>query len=182
MGDYVMDAGEGRELSALASRWWLFLLMGIAAVVVGMILVLDLVVAVETLALFIALGLAFTGVGELLSMDRYRSAWSIASGVLLIVAAIVALIWPGITLWALAVVTAIGLLLSGSLRVGAALADKPRGWGWLLAGGALSLVAGVLALAWPGATVLVLALLLGIRTLIFGVTEIAFALLLRNDS
>lgn len=181
MGDFAMDAGDGRDLAAVQSRWWLFLLMGIAAVIVGMILVLDLVVAVETLALFIALGLAFTGIGELLSMDRYRSAWSIAAGVFLIVATVITLVWPGITLWALAVVTAVGLLLSGSLRVGAALADAPRGWGWLLAGGLLSLVAGVLALFWPGATVLVLALLLGIRTLIFGVSEIAFALLLRND-
>ena len=46
----------------------------------------------------------------------------------------------------------------------------------------LSVVAGVLALAWPGATVLVLAILLGIRTLFFGLAEIAFALTLRQFS
>jgi uncharacterized membrane protein HdeD (DUF308 family) len=181
LGDYVLDArGGGDDLSAMASRWWAFLLMGIAAVVVGVILVLDLVVAVETLALLIALGLAFTGVGELIGMGRYRSAWSIAAGILLIGAAVVALVWPGITLWALAVVTAFGLLLSGALRVGAAMADKPRGWGWILAGGVLSLVVGVMALSWPGATVLVLAILLGIRMIIFGAVEIAFAMTLRE--
>jgi len=44
----------------------------------------------------------------------------------------------------------------------------------------LSLVVGVMALSWPGATVLVLAILLGIRMIIFGAVEIAFAMTLRE--
>jgi len=168
------------ELKEASSRWWLFLVLGIASVVLGMVLLFDLVVAVETLALFVAFGLIFTGFEELLGSGRYRRALSMTAGLFLIVAGIVAMAWPGITLWALAVVTAIGLIFSGAVRVTAALIDRPEGWGWLLAGGVASLVIGVMAIVWPGVTVLALALLLGIRMIVFGAAEIASAMQLRS--
>lgn len=182
MSDYSMPmGGTGRSvLTAQASRWWVFLLLGLASVVLGTILLFDLVAAVETLALLVAFGLWFNGMGEIVGAGRYHGGWSIAAGVFLIAGGIVAVVWPGITLWALAVVTGIDLLLSGGSRVAGAMADKPRGWGWLLAGGVLSLVAGVLALAWPGITILVLAILLGIRLIMFGAAELAFAWALRD--
>lgn len=180
MGDYVMDRGADPVASAAAAKWWLFLLMGIAAVVIGVLLLFDLVAAVETLALLVAFGLIVTGVGELVGSGRYRNAFTVAAGVLLIVSGILAVAWPDITLWALAVVTAFGLLLSGGFRLAAALMDRPDGWGWLLAGGLLSVVAGVFALAWPDATILVLAILLGIRMVMYGAVEIWFALGLRQ--
>jgi uncharacterized membrane protein HdeD (DUF308 family) len=179
MGEWVMDARRS-QLKAASSRWWMFLVLGIAAVVVGLILLFDLVTAVRTLVVFVSIGLIFTGLGELSAASRYRTFLSTAAGVLLIVAGIVALVWPDITLWALAVVTGIGLLTSGAVRLAAAIGDKPDGWGWLMVGGALSLVVGVLALAWPGATVLVLAILLGVRLVVYGAVEIAFALGLRD--
>jgi uncharacterized membrane protein HdeD (DUF308 family) len=179
MGEWVMDVRRS-DLKAATSRWWMFLVLGVAAVVVGLILLFDLVAAVGTLAAFVAFGLIFTGLGELTAASRYRTVLSVAAGVLLIAAGVVALAWPDITLWALAVVTGIGLLLSGAVRLGAALGDKPDGWGWLMVGGILSLVVGIVALAWPGATVLVLALLLGFRLVVFGAVEIAFALGLRD--
>jgi uncharacterized membrane protein HdeD (DUF308 family) len=100
--------------------------------------------------------------------------------VFLIVAGIVAMSWPDITLWALAVVTALGLIFSGAVRVTAALMDRPDGWGWLFAGGIISLIIGGMAIAWPAVTVLALAILLGIRLIVFGAVEIGSALQLRN--
>jgi uncharacterized membrane protein HdeD (DUF308 family) len=179
MGDYMMDA-RSNVLREQVSRWWLFMLLGVAAVVVGIILVLDLAVAVETLALLIAIGLIFTGLGELVGVDRYRTGLSIAAGIGLIAAGVVTMVWPGITLWVLAVIVAVGLLVSGSARIAGALMYDVDGRGWLLLGGALSVVVGIMALAWPGATVLVLGLLLGIRMVIYGAVEIAYALALRE--
>jgi uncharacterized membrane protein HdeD (DUF308 family) len=123
----------------------------------------------------------FTGVGELMGGSRYGSSTlSVVAGVVLIVAGIVALSWPGITLWALAVVTGLGLIVSGAVRITAALMDRFDGWGWLFIGGLLSLVVGIMAIAWPNVTVLALALLLGIRMVIFGAVEIASAMQLRT--
>jgi len=179
-GGFEAGLPSSEDLRAASSRWWLFLIVGIASVVLGAILLFDLVVAVRTLALFIAFGLIFSGVEELLGYSRYRRAWSVAAGILLIVAGFVAMFWPGITLWALAVVTALGLIVSGALRVTAALIDRPGGWVWLFAGGLVSLVVGGMALVWPDVTVLALAILLGIRMIIFGIAEIASAMQLRT--
>ena len=57
---------------------------------------------------------------------------------------------------------------------------RVEGWGWLLAGGVLSVVIGFLAIAWPDVTVLALGLLLGIRMLLFGISEIAFGFALHD--
>jgi len=179
-GSYEAGMPSSEDLREASSRWWLFLIVGIASVVLGLILLFDLVVAVETLALFIAFGLIFSGVEELLGASRYRRSFSVAAGVLLIVAGIVAMAWPDITLWALAVVTAIGLIVSGAVRVTAALIDRPHSWFWLFVGGLASLVVGGMAIAWPDVTVLALAILLGIRMVVFGVVEIASALQMRS--
>lgn len=48
------------------------------------------------------------------------------------------------------------------------LAEVGSYWGWLLALGVLSLAAGVLVLAWPGATIRVIATLFGLQLLILG--------------
>ena len=188
MSQYATSGGFGEfdvptreELRRASSRWWLFLIVGIVSVVIGAILVLDLVVAVETLALFVAFGLIFTGVEELLGSSRYgHRTMAIVGGIALIVAGIVALSWPSITLWALAVVTALGLIVAGAVRITAALMDREEGWAWLFVGGLVTLLIGIMAIGWPDVTVLVLALLLGIRLIVFGAVEIASAMQLKS--
>jgi uncharacterized membrane protein HdeD (DUF308 family) len=49
------------------------------------------------------------------------------------------------------------------------LARLGRHWGWLLAYGVLTLLAGLFVLAWPGATLLVLAVLFGVQLVISGI-------------
>jgi uncharacterized membrane protein HdeD (DUF308 family) len=83
-------------------------------------------------------------------------------------------------LWALAVVVGINLIVSGVARIMGAVQLRVEGWGWLLFGGILSLVIGVLALVWPDATILVLGILLGLRILLFGIAEIMFGLALHD--
>jgi len=51
-----------------------------------------------------------------------------------------------------------------------------RHWGWVLAYGILTLVAGVVVLAWPGETLLVLAVLFGIQLIVSGIFRFVAAL------
>jgi uncharacterized membrane protein HdeD (DUF308 family) len=44
-----------------------------------------------------------------------------------------------------------------------------RHWGWLLAYGILTLLAGVFVIAWPGATLLVVAVLFGVQLIVSGI-------------
>jgi uncharacterized membrane protein HdeD (DUF308 family) len=50
-----------------------------------------------------------------------------------------------------------------------------RHWGWLLAYGVLTVIAGVAALAWPGETLLVVAVLFGIQLIFSGVFRLVAA-------
>ena len=179
MGDFMWPE-ERAGLERESSRWWVFLALGAVSAVLGLILMFDLFAAVTTLALLAAVGLIVTGMGELISAGRYRSALGIVAGVVLIVGGLLAAAWPDITLWVLAFVTGVGLVISGVARIVGALSLRVEGWGWLLFAGILSLVVGVMALAWPDATILVLGLLLGIRMLLFGISEIFFGLALHH--
>ncbi len=44
-----------------------------------------------------------------------------------------------------------------------------RNWGWLLAYGIITLIGGIFVLAWPGPTVVVLAVLFGIQLIVVGI-------------
>lgn len=178
--DEFMWPEERVGLDRASSKWWAFLALGVVSVIVGFLLVLDLFAAVATLALLVALGLVVSGIGELMTAGRYRSVLGIVAGVVLVVGGVLAAVWPDITLWALAVVVGINLIVSGVARIMGAVQLRVEGWGWLLFGGILSLVIGVLALVWPDATILVLGILLGLRILLFGIAEIMFGLALHD--
>ena len=147
-------------------------LLGLAAVVVGVVLLFNPVAAARTLGFL--LGLAFV-IGGLLEIaagwDAEKRRWaSFALGALLVIGGVLAAVWPGVTLFTLALITGLSLIVHGAARVGVAVVgrDEIRGWGWLVLAGAVNVVVGVLAIAWPEATVLVLCLILGAQVAVFG--------------
>jgi uncharacterized membrane protein HdeD (DUF308 family) len=171
---------ERTGLDRASSKWWAFLALGVVAVVVGVMLLLDLFAAVATVALLAAVGLVVTGVSELMTAGRYRSVLGLVAGGILVVAGIAAAVWPGITLWVLAILAGLALIVSGAVRIWGALGLRVEGWGWLLVGGLVSVVIGVVALAWPDVTILALGILLGVRMIMFGIAEIMFGLALHE--
>jgi uncharacterized membrane protein HdeD (DUF308 family) len=173
---------ERTGLERASSKWWVFLALGIVAVVIGVVLLLDLFAAVATVALLAAVGLVVTGVGELVSAGRYRNrnVLGYVAGGILVVAGVAAAVWPGITLWVLAILAGLALIVSGAARIWGAFTLRVEGWGWLLVGGLASVLIGVLALAWPDVTILALGILLGVRMGVFGIAEIKFALSLHE--
>jgi uncharacterized membrane protein HdeD (DUF308 family) len=161
----------------------------------------------------------------------------LAFGILTIAAGIGALVWPGITLLAAAIVFGVQLIVAGIYRLVAAFAapDEPTGtrvmlgvlgvlsliiglyavrhvlltivalalllgifWvangvielftafsnreasGWLVAMGIVSIIAGVLLLAIPGLSLVVMVFLIGAWLIFFGVMQTALALRLRS--
>jgi uncharacterized membrane protein HdeD (DUF308 family) len=85
----------------------------------------------------------------------------------------VVIVWDAITLWALAVLAGIGLVVAGVMRLVTAFMDRDQPDFVLNLGlGVLGVVLGVMVLAWPDATLMVLALILGIRFIVTGVVAI----------
>ena len=89
---------------------------------------------------------------------------------------IIALAWPKVTVLALVIVFAVYAFIAAGLQAMRAFSSRTAGpvFGHLLLG-LVDLAAGVIALAWPGPTALVLVLIVGIWAVIAGVVEIAAA-------
>lgn len=103
-------------------------------------------------------------------------------GVLALLFGVLALVWPGVTVLALAllfaayaVVDGVGMVVSGLSR-----GDRGRRWSYVLAG-VVGIVAGVLAALWPAVTALALVLLAGVWAIVTGVLEIVAAVWLRRE-
>lgn len=170
-------------VTPLLRRWWMVVGLGALMVAIGVLLLLNPFDAVRTLAVLVALGLVVASVDELAQAERHEVKWpSYALALIWFVTAIWALMWPGLTLWALAATVGIGLIIGGMaelLFAGRYRRELPM-WGvWFLDGG-LSIVVGIAALVWPEATILALGILLGIRVLLRGVATLTFGLALRR--
>lgn len=179
LGMQELDA----QARAVARRWGWYVAGGVAVAIVGVLLLANTFDAVATLAVLVALALAFQGIDELFNAGRYRPAWpGYLLGALYVLTAVWAIAWPDITLWALALVVGVGFIVSGVAELVVVTRfhhDLPNRWVFV-ALGVVTVATGLMALAWPGATILVLAVLLGVRVLMQGVMLIVFGLGLRK--
>ncbi|HEU0086866.1 MAG TPA: DUF308 domain-containing protein [Pseudonocardiaceae bacterium] len=110
---------------------------------------------------------------QLARVGRSRG-WTVAFGVLTLVAGILALAWPGRSIVVLAAILGIWLLVAGVFRLVAAIAfDDTQASSRMLVAllGVLAIVVGILALARPLQTATALALLLGAFWVVGGVVE-----------
>ena len=100
----------------------------------------------------------------------------IARGVLALAIGIIALAWPQVTVLALVILFAVYAFIAAGLQAMRAFSSRTAGpvLGHLLLG-LVDIAAGVIALAWPGPTALVLVLIVGIWAIIAGIVEIAAA-------
>lgn len=107
----------------------------------------------------------------------------VLQGVLGIAVGILAIIYPDLALATIALLFAVWAIASGvaQLTAGWRVAEsRGRSWPFLVAG-AVSVVAGALALLYPDVTVLYLILLLGAWILISGMMEVYTAWRIRNE-
>ena len=110
-------------------------------------------------------------------MFKSLSTSLIARGILALAVGIMALAWPGVTVLALVILFAVYAFIAAGLQAARAFSSRTAGpvIGHLLLG-LVDLAAGVIALAWPGPTALVLVLIVGTWAIIAGLVEIAAAL------
>jgi uncharacterized membrane protein HdeD (DUF308 family) len=159
-------------------------LLGAATMVLGVALLFDPVAAARTLALLIGSAFVIGGLLELASGWHSGRRWSaILLGAILVIGGVLATAWPRPTLLTVALVAGVSLIAHGAVRVGVAMLerDEQRNWGWLVLAGAVNIIAGVVAVAWPQATVLVLSLLLGAQIAAFGLLLLVAAFVRPGD-
>ncbi len=105
-------------------------------------------------------------------MSNYRNMF-LFRGLAAIVFGIIALVWPKPTLLVLVLLFGIFAIISGIAAVAAALRNRgEHEWGLLLFEGILWILAGGVALVWPGITALAFLYLLAAWAIVTGILEI----------
>jgi len=156
---------------------WPALLAGLGAVLIGAALTLKPFSSLSALAALVAASLAWIGVVELIRSRGATRPWPARlAAALLLAGALLALLLPGRTVSLIAVVAGLALLLSGCSLVLAALGGESEERSAAIIGGLASVIFGVLALAWRDVTVLLIALLVGPVTVLFGLIQLDRAL------
>ena len=97
-------------------------------------------------------------------------------------AGFVAIFYPGISAVALVLVIGVWAIIGGVTETMAAWSWPGGGRGWLAFGGLLSVIAGILLIAWPGIGAYTLALVFGIYLITYGVTWIVIAIQMRGGA
>ena len=105
-------------------------------------------------------------------MFKSLSTSLIVRGILAVIVGVVALAWPSVTVLALVILFAIYAFIASGLQAMQAFSSAKAGpvIGHLLLG-LVDLAAGVVALAWPGPTALVLVLIVGVWAITAGLVE-----------
>jgi uncharacterized membrane protein HdeD (DUF308 family) len=111
-------------------------------------------------------------------MFKSLSTSLIARGILAVITGIIALAWPSVTVLALVILFAVYAFMAAGLQAARAFSSRKAGpvLGHLLLG-LVDLAAGVIALAWPGPTALVLVLIVGVWAITAGLVEFSAAFL-----
>jgi uncharacterized membrane protein HdeD (DUF308 family) len=106
-------------------------------------------------------------IGNFRTMLLYR-------GIAAVLFGIIALVWPKLTLSVLVLLFGVFAVISGITAVAAAFRNREEdGWGFLLFEGILGILAGVVALVWPGITALAFVYLLAAWAILIGILEIS---------
>ena len=170
----------------LAQNWWAVALRAMFAILFGLIALFVPGATILSLVLFFSAYMLVDGVFGIVAAVRAarkgeRWALLVLEGLLNIAVGVIALLWPGLTVLAFVLMLAAWAIVSGGLMVGAAFhlsRDHDR-W-WLVLGGAVSIVFGVLLVMAPLVGAVVLTWWLGAYALVFGIALLALAFKLRG--
>lgn len=175
----------GAKIEALRGKWGWFVAAGVALAIFGVIALANLFAA--TLATIFVTGilLIIAGVVQIGHSFGAKS-WGkvlywLLSGLLYAVAGIIAITDPLLASAVFTLLLAAFIFAVGVLRIIAGVDARPAaGWGWVVAGGVLTALFGLLiGIGWPINTVWLIGLLLGVDLLTQGIAWIAFGLGIR---
>jgi uncharacterized membrane protein HdeD (DUF308 family) len=170
----------------LASNWWAAAIRGVIAILIGSFAILAPAVTLIALVMIFAAYSLVDGVFAIVLAIRgarkhERWGWLAFNGVVSIIAATIAILFPAATAFAFAILFAAWAIVSGiaSLVAGFQLGKSHGRW-WLILGGAISIAFGVWAALVPPLAMLALSYMVGFQAFFVGFTLLALAYRLRE--
>jgi uncharacterized membrane protein HdeD (DUF308 family) len=180
------DARSEAMSALLAQNWWLVALRGVVGILFGIVALLfpgsTMLSLVILFSAYMLVDGAFAIASAVRAARRHeRWGWLTLEGIVNIITGILAFLWPGLTILAFVLLIAAWAIVSGALMLAAAFRLKvDHGRWWLVLGGVVSLVYGVLLVLTPLIGALVLTWWLGAYALVFGVVLLVLAFRLRS--
>jgi uncharacterized membrane protein HdeD (DUF308 family) len=170
----------------LARNWWVLAVRGVLALVFGIIALLMPGVTIAALVMLFVAYMLFDGVFAIIvwvrAVQRHER-WEllVLEGVVDLIAAAIAIVWPLATIVAFIILMAAWAIVSGALMFAAAFRLRLEHERWLLGfSGLASLILGFLLLMWPLVGAVVVTWWMGAYALVFGVTLLILAFRLRR--
>jgi uncharacterized membrane protein HdeD (DUF308 family) len=170
--------------AALARNWWLIALRGVLGVMFGLLALILPFATILALVLLFSAYMLVDGVFAIYAAvraARQRENWGFLAfqGAVSIVTAVLAFLWPGLTVFAFVLLIAAWSIVTGCLMLAAAVRTDDGRW-WLMLGGAAATAFGILMILAPLAGAVVLTWWLGAFALVFGIALIILAFRLRS--
>lgn len=172
--------------NVLVRNWWAFVLRAVFAIIFGLIALFMPGVTMLSLVLVFAIYAIADGIFAVVAAVRAGGegqSWGLLAleGVVSILAGIVAVMWPGLTVVVFVAVIAAWALITGGLLLAVAVRlDNDHGRVWLIVSSLVSILYGALLIVAPMIGALVLTWWIGIYALLFGIAMLVFALRLRS--
>lgn len=176
-------------LKSLAANWWVVLVRGIFAVLMGILAIMLPGITLMSL-LFVygvfAISDGITAIWIGLKARHDRRIWweMVAGGGLAILAGLIAALWPGLTAMVFVVLIGIFAIIRGIVEIVAAIQlRKVIDDEWMLiVSGVISLLFGLILVAKPGEGAIAMVLLIGAFMIAIGAMMIGLAMRLRHLS
>ena len=173
--------------ATLIKNWWMVALRGLVAVLFGIAAFvwpgLTLLALVWLFGIYALMDGVFTLISAFTNRRESNRWWLLLlEGIVGIAAGIIAIVWPGITAFALLYLIAAWAIVTGVLEIAAAIRLREEIEGeWLMAlSGILSLVFGILLVIWPGAGALAVVWMIAAYAIVFGIFLIILGFRLRG--
>jgi uncharacterized membrane protein HdeD (DUF308 family) len=171
--------------SQLARNWWAIALRGAFAILFGLIALFMPGVTLTALILLFAAYMLVDGIFDIVAAVRaaahgQRWGWLIFEGIVDLIAGVIAVIWPLITIIAFVLLMAAWAIVRGGLLTAAAFRVHATHGRWFMAlAGIVSVVWGILLVIWPIVGAVVLTWWMGAYAIVFGILLLVLAFRLR---
>ena len=181
-----IDTSLRDQIGEARSKWGWFVALGVLLLLFGLFAFYNVLAATLASVLVVGTMMLIAGIAEIVHAFYVRTwshfFWLLLSGILYAVAGFFAFRNPLLASAVLTLLLAISLIASGALRVVFALGQKAKkSWGWVLVGGIVTILAGlVIAIGWPVNSLWILGLFLAVDLTFQGWALIATGFALRR--
>lgn len=189
MSDSTASSPHAHMAEAIGALWWIPLVRGLLLIVLGVYALFHPEMTVAVLTKVVAFFLIADGVLAVLAgvLGKVPSRiWTIVRGIIAILIGVFVFSYPmlvaGLTATVVLYIIAFGAIAIGVLEIVAAIQDRKQleGEGWLILGGALAILFGVLLLVAPLSFGKVIIRVLGAYAIFNGISLVIYAFRLRN--